>query len=187
MENGDNLRTLENALVKANEKSDAREKNRSGTYNCITQAEERIEEKISKGISYSRKLLYDIRDAFVAEGAFEAIKFACGVDTTGQLIKKAGFAVVAATGISSPFAAYQVYTTAQQPEPQTRPAQQRQWWRLFASYHFPLVESDVGQTSASSVNSAQRAILPWTRRSVLSSSAPRRPRTIAHSRTVCVA
>lgn len=68
---------------------------------------------VERGITYATKRLCDIRDAFVAEGAFEAIKFACGVDTTGQLARKAAVAVLTATGLGSPYAMYQLYNASQ--------------------------------------------------------------------------
>ncbi len=67
-------------------------------------------------LNYCRRRISELRDCILVEGTFEAIKMACGVDTTAQLVKKAATVVLTVTGLSSPYAVYQMYNTSQQPE-----------------------------------------------------------------------
>ncbi len=135
-EHGDDVYELEKAIERANKRTDEETmryveeelKTQARALGCSVPDEEEIEREaqekhkkrresgdnvVERCITYATKRFYEIRDAFVAEGMFEAIKFSCGVDTTGQLARKAAVAVLTATGLSSPYAMYQLYNAPQ--------------------------------------------------------------------------
>ena len=129
-EHGDDVDDLERAIEKVKNRSEKETMNYVQSRLSIDSSEEtqdprteqayreneRVRSGISNGLAYAKRVTYEIRDAFLAEGAFEAIKTLCGVDTTSQLVKKAAAVVLTATGLSSPYAAYHMYSTLQQPE-----------------------------------------------------------------------